>query len=330
MIDTDATFNVKKARKLLPVNEFQKITTAIRIAKMSHKTPIPTSPIVRISNALARARWNPASVWEPRLIAIVASKVRSEDLDFQTYEIPISELILNSEKVLSGKTYNEVSTIVNNVMGKVLHIQGDDGVWTKYALFSMSRYNPVSNMLEVRFDPGMKEHYLNLQKNFAKYSLLEFLLLPSVYSQRLFEILKSWCDKPEVELTVSYLKTILEVPKSMKNFAEFRRRVLEKAHSDITKYTSLRFEWEPIKKGRSVESVRFIFAKKKAALTQQKKNDIDKEKQSKKNTEAYLSALDCATKKRGECIKQTQKNIVCGICRELGMLTEVRNKNKIA
>ena len=54
MIDTDATFNVKKARKLLPVNEFQKITTAIRIAKMSHKTPIPTSPIVRISNALAR------------------------------------------------------------------------------------------------------------------------------------------------------------------------------------------------------------------------------------------------------------------------------------
>ena len=283
MIDTDATFHVKKARKLLPVNEFQKITTAFRTAKMTQKKPIPASPIVRISNALARAKWSPASVWEPRLIALVASKVHSDDLDFKTYEIPISELILNSEKVLSGKTYNEVSTIVNNVMGKVLHIQGDDGIWTKYALFSMSRYNPVSNMLEVRFDPGMKEHYLNLQKNFAKYSLLEFLLLPSVYSQRLFEILKSWCDKPEVELTVSYLKTILEVPKSMKNFAEFRRRVLEKAYSDITKYTSLRFEWEPIKKGRSVELIRFVFTKKRVSLVQSKNDDEINKNQRKKN-----------------------------------------------
>ena len=98
-----------------------------------------------------------------------------------------------------------------------------------------------------------------------KDALLDLL---SIYSQRLFEILKSWSDKPEVELTVLYLKTILEVPKSMKNFAEFRRRVLEKAHNDITKYTSLRFEWEPIKKGRSVESVRFIFAKKKAFVNE--------------------------------------------------------------
>ena len=322
MIDTDATFRVKKARKLLPVNEFQKITTAFRTAKMTQKKPIPASPIVRISNALARAKWSPASVWEPRLIALVASKVRSEDLDFQTYEIPISELILNSEKVLSGKTYNEVSTIVNNVMGKVLHIQSDDGVWTKYALFSMSRYNPVSNMLEVRFDPGMKEHYLNLQKNFAKYSLLEFLLLPSVYSQRLFEILKSWSDKPEVELAVSYLKTILEVPKSMKNFAEFRRRVLEKAHDDITKYTSLRFEWEPIKKGRSVELVRFVFTQKKTDLVQKKNEYTTKEKQSKKNNNDFVKALSCAKEKNGECLEKIQKKSICEICKKLGMLSQ--------
>ena len=328
MIDTDATFNVKKARKLLPVNEFQKITTAFRTTKMTKKTPIPASPIVRISNALARAKWSPASVWEPRLIALVASKVRSEDLDFQTYEIPISELILNSEKVLSGKTYNEVSTIVNNVMGKVLHIQGDDGVWTKYALFSMSRYNPVSNMLEVRFDPGMKEHYLNLQKNFAKYSLLEFLLLPSVYSQRLFEILKSWSDKPEVELTVSYLKTILEVPKSMKNFAEFRRRVLEKAYSDITKYTTLRFEWTPIKKGRCVELIKFVFTKKRVALAQQIKQNENAQKQSKKNNDVYLAAVACAKEKNGECLKDTQKKAICNMCREFKMITEFRSNSR--
>ena len=46
IIYIDATFHVKKARKMLPVNEFQKITTAFQIAKMTQKTPISASQIV--------------------------------------------------------------------------------------------------------------------------------------------------------------------------------------------------------------------------------------------------------------------------------------------
>ena len=38
--------------------------------------PLP-GEIVKKSNALARARWSADSVWEPRLVALLASKLTS-------------------------------------------------------------------------------------------------------------------------------------------------------------------------------------------------------------------------------------------------------------
>lgn len=293
----------------------------------SRQLPLP-APFVKKSNALARARWSAESVWEPRLVALLASKVRVDDTDFQIYEIPITELILNSEKKPSGRTYSEISKVVDHLMGRVLTIKDEIGNgWTKYNVFSRCHYNPEKGTLEVRFDPDLKPHYLNLQKNFAKYNLMEFLLLPSIYSQRLFEILKSWDDTPEITLKLTELHEMLYCPDSFKkNFKDFRLRVLEKAHKDITKHTTLRYEWEPIKKGRSVESIRFVFSKEKIEIKQQEKKEITQEKQSKKSNELFLKAMACAKQKQGNCIEDTQKKSVCEICRQLGIVTDIRNE----
>ena len=293
----------------------------------NRQLPLP-SPIVKKSNALARARWNAESVWEPRLVALLASKVRVDDTDFQIYEIPITELIRNSEKIPSGRTYLEISKVVDHLMGRVLTIKDEIGNgWTKYNIFSRCHYNPGKGILEVRFDPDLKPHYINLQKNFAKYNLMEFLLLPSIYSQRLFEILKSWDDAHEVTLTVNELHDMLDCPNSFRNnFKNFRLRVLEKAHKDITEHTSLRYEWEPIKKGRSVESIRFVFSKGKIEIKQQEKKEIAQEDQSQKSNRLFLKAMSCAKQKQGNCIEDTQKKSVCEICRRFGIMTEIRNE----
>jgi plasmid replication initiation protein len=212
--------------------------------------------IVKKSNALARAHWSIESVWEPRLVALLASKVRTTDTDFQVYEIPVSEILRGS----SGQDYREIETVVDKVMSRVLTIKDENG-WTKYNVFSRCRYKKKEGILQLGFHPDLKPHYLNLQERFVKWNLMEYLMLPSVYSQRIFEILKSWDDKPEVVIPLVDLYEMLDAPKTLRRFSEFRIRVLEKAHKDILKNTDLRFEWEPIKKGRAVVAIRFIFFK---------------------------------------------------------------------
>ena len=56
---------------------------------------------------------------------------------------------------------------------------------------------------------------------------------------------------------------MLDTPQSFrKDFRQFRTRVLEKAHKDILEFTDIYYTWEPIKKGRAVSWIKFIFGKK--------------------------------------------------------------------
>lgn len=282
--------------------------------------------IVKKSNALARARWTAASVWEPRLVAMLASKVHPDDTDFQVYEIPVAELIDKAEKAPSGRTYQELAAIMDSAMSRIITIkEGDKGGWVKYNVFSRCRYNPEKGVLELRFDPDLKPHYLNLQRNFAQYSLLEYLMLPSIYSQRIFEILKSWCNKPEVVIPLSELLDMLNVPESFRrNFKDFRRRVLEKAHQDIHNKTSFFFSWEPITKGRAVVAVRFSFVKRLAAAREKAKRETPKRRPD--SNAAFIEALACAQAKAGVCERQDKDRAVCEICREQRFPEEIRSQ----
>lgn len=276
--------------------------------------PLP-GEIVKKSNALARARWSAESVWEPRLVALLASKVRADDTDFYIYEIPISEIL----RGFGGKDYREIESVVDKVMSRVLTIHDPKG-WTKYNVFSRCRYRRDDGILELGFHPDLRPHYLNLQKHFAQFNLIEYLMLPSIYSQRIFEILKSWVDQPEVTIALTELHEMLNTPESLRaNFKDSRRRVLEKAHKDITELTSLQYEWEPIKQGRAVVAVRFVFSRRRALSVATVKAADAQARSSARNNRAFKAALACAERKGHYCTQQDNKAGVCAVCVKLGI-----------
>ena len=277
----------------------------------ARQLPLP-GEIIKKSNALCRARWSTESVWELRLVALLASKVRKDDTDLHVYEISATEMMPDRKK--GGKDYQEIANVVDRVMSRVITIKDEVGRgWTKYNVFYRCRYRPQDGILELGFHPDLRWHYLNLQKNFAEYNLIEYLLLPSIYSQRIYEFCKSWADKPETTINLDDLQEFVDAPETLRaNFAFFRRRVLEKAHKDINGKTSLFYEWEPIKKGRSVVAVRFIFNRKRTEEVKAKK----KRASSETNNKLFLTAVKCRQDNGDEC-KNNNKSAVCEICKKL-------------
>jgi len=272
---------------------------------MAQRQLVIPGPVVKKSNALARASWSVKSVYEPRLVALVASRVRVDDQDFQDYEIPLSELLGAS---VDGRTRQLVADVVEGLLGRVLTLPRPNG-WAKCNVFSWCEYDSKAGCIRARFDPGLKEHYLGLQSHFTQYSLMEFLLLPSTYSQRLFEVLKSWASLPESVIDLADLFEMLDVPASLRaNFKDFRRRVLEKAHKDITTQTGLRYQWEPIKQGRAVAAIRFTFGA-RSAQAAEKKN------QAKRSQDNELLKKAVACFKSGSCSPRSNKQ--CEICNRL-------------
>lgn len=284
------------------------------------------SDIVKKSNAIARARWQPESIWEPRIVALVASKVRTDDEDFQTYRIPISELAGVSDENLRGNQYQDIARSIEHLGKATIRIEGSKPRnFRQYNIFSMCGYE--DGYLIARFDPDLKPHFLNLREQFTEYNLMHFLMLPSCYSQKMFEFLKSWSGKLDIIISVYELHELLNTPISFrKDFRQFRTRVLEKAHKDITAHTSFWYEWEPVKAGRSVEAIRFLFAPRSKAIAEEAQQKAKEDKQRRLQAQRMSRALDCAKAKGGDCRTMDNKPIVCKACRQMGFCDELRRK----
>ena len=199
--------------------------------------------LVKKSNALIRGGWAIESVWEPRIVAHVASRITVEDKDFMLYEIPITDVL---GKEYGGHNLDKIEKVVDGMMGRVITIVEPDHprIRHKYNLFSRCTINGDRGILEVCFHPDLKPHYLQLKERFTQYSLAEFLSLPSTYSQRLYEILMSWSDKPEVIIALNDLFEMLEFPIALQgNFFHFRKKVLEQAEKDIVGHSGNTSLW---------------------------------------------------------------------------------------
>lgn len=300
--------------------------------------PLP-GEFVKMSNAIARAQWQPDSIWEPRIVALVASKVQESDQDFQTYKIPVSELTGVSDENLRGNQYRDIAKSIEHLGKATIRIKGNKPRnFRQYPIFAMCGYEDGN--LIAGFHPDLKPHFLALKEQFTVYSLFEFLMLPSTYSQRIFEILKSWGNSPEVIIPVAELHEMLCTPESLRaNFKDFRRRVLEKAHKDILERTSLRFDWEAIKNTRGVTAIRFVFQEDDPVIPRPDESVLDlfqlpventkQKQQGKSRNKTALRAMECAKSKQGDCLSKDNRPAVCRTCEALSFCSELRDSESL-
>ena len=101
---------------------------------------------------------------------------------------------------------------------------------------------------------------------------------------------------------------------------------IEKAHKDIHEKTKFRFEWEPVKAGRSVEAIRFLFAPGRKAIAEAETKKAKEEKRRRLDNQRFLSAIECAKAKKGECDIQDNKRIVCKLCVAKGFCADIRRR----
>lgn len=274
------------------------------------------SPIVKMDNALARAQWPDGGQYDLDLIMHIASKIRVDDEDFTTYRFPVSELGYGEK--LDGRTYQRVKTALERLSKGSIKVEGKRDNFYFYSLFSMTGYE--DGEIIVRFDPELKPFFLHLTTHFTSFELFEMRLLPSEYSKRLFILLKSYSSMDMVKVSLGDLHDKLITPESFRtDFAQFRRRVLEKAQKDLEGV--LPFEWEPVKKGKAVTAINFIFNRAKVFAARKQKAVEAKQKESKAAVALMREATTCAVGKDFTCEKRDNKARACKVCDKFELCT---------
>lgn len=276
--------------------------------------------LVKKSNEFVRSRLKLESATAGKIFTSIIACIRPEDKDFKDYQIPASALFQVSDK--GGRSYSLIKKALKSITEYVVEMnlsEGEEPDYVMYPLFAKAQYK--NGIVTAQVHPDLKPHFIHLAKNFTSYNLLDYLVLSSTYSQRLFEILNSYEKTcPDIKISLKQLHSMLDTTDSIKqDFAQFRRRVLEQAHKEITQKTRLEYKWTSIKQGRTVTSIHFIFSKK--ALAEKEKEEQIKKSQQQRN---YIKpALDCFKETRasfvdGKCPIEKYKTLKCRLCKQLG------------
>ena len=109
----------------------------------------------------------------------------------------------------------------------------------------------------------LREYLLELRDNFTKAQLTELLKLKSASSYRIYWLLREYAAFGKRTIKLDELKAILGLDQEYDRFNNFRARVLERAKAELAE-TDLPFTYEPIKEGREVTQIRFLFKQSQA------------------------------------------------------------------
>lgn len=281
---------------------------------------------VKKSNEIVRSRMRLENAYAARVFTSIIACIKDTDKDFQEYVIPASAVI-NSDD-MGGKAYTLVRQALKTITGYTVELplpiedeqDEKEPPYAIYPLFSKAQYR--KGKITAQIHPDLKPHFIALATHFTSYNLLEYLKLSGTYSQRLFEILNSYA-KTNISKKIDLLDLhrMLNTPESFKRFPDFRRKVLEKSHKEIISKTDLEYEWEPVKDGRNIVAIEFIFSKKAKEEAQKKQAEKDRLAVNKYVQQAFA----CWKEKGGKsflvaekCPVTKPKTKKCSACKRMG------------
>ena len=213
--------------------------------------------IVSQSNKLIEASYK-MTLAEKRVICLLASKINRQDEDFKKYKIKISDL---AEFIgLKGSyIYTQTEQLTKKLISRVLTFKESPEVKVQVSFLSSARYHQGKGTVELCFDPEMKPYILQLKGQFTNYYLKHIARLRSVYSIRIYELLKSYQRFGRKKFTIQELKTIFQMPSNQyTRYSHFKGRILQPAQKELREHTDIYFEFEEIKDGRKVNAILFL------------------------------------------------------------------------
>nr|WP_271179995.1 replication initiation protein [Paracoccus kondratievae] len=121
-------------------------------------------------------------------------------------------------------------------------------------------YQEGEGYVELNFTSHVAPYLMALETRFTTYKLQQTSALRSIHSWRLFENLKRWENTGKWIVEIEDFHRVMESRKSyQENFAQLRKWVIEPAVKELRENNNLDISWRPIKSGRRVSKLVFLF-----------------------------------------------------------------------
>lgn len=241
-----------------------------------------TKEIVTKSNELIHSCYS-FSLLEQQLLLFIVSTVDpfTENMDFD-YKIYVKDFL----KKFPKKNKNIYADIENAVMNKfwerdLMYWSYNKQDYGKFRWFSHVYYSKTEGYFLIEFSRAVKPMLYQLKSNFTSYYIDNINSFKSIFSIRVYEICVCNINRENKAnfvciVTLKDLREWLELEDKYERDRDFKRRVLQKAKEEINAHSDLIIDFEEIKKGRKVDSIKFIVQRKEGCERATYANDKNK------------------------------------------------------
>lgn len=226
---------------------------------------------VTMSNALTRAGHG-LTLAEKRVIAWAVSTLDSRQV-LKPGEVPttrISAVDFAAEfKVDNDTAYDQLQAAAKALYNRSITFyepafrrNGKPLPPTKVQMrwVGEAKYHTGEGWVELAWWPKLLPHLTGLKKQFTSYQLQQASALRSAYSWRLLELLMRFQSTGKAEYTVEDFAASMDATEKQRaDFSKLRTKMIEPAVKELTEKDGWLIQWQPIKAGRKVKSIRFTF-----------------------------------------------------------------------
>lgn len=197
---------------------------------------------------------------EYKLTLYLMSKINKEDNEFRKQRISVKEFSELLE-VKQEWLYTYLKSFEDTLASRKIRIFSPNGDRLYIPWFGYVKYEEGEGIIEVAFNHDLSPFLLNIDIPYTKYFLENTKSLNSIYSMRIYELLKQYQALKSRKIEISELKLMLGIlAEEYKNYADFKRRVILQAQKEINTKTDIYFEFEEIKESRRVVAIKFIIS----------------------------------------------------------------------
>lgn len=206
--------------------------------------------LIRKANELVEARYK-FDIWETRVFAYMLTLIKHNDTDFNEYRINTGDIVREFNLHDSGQVYESIKNAGDKLLDKKVEIlrtspEGHKELFKTHLVASTANpeENSRENYIKLSFHPALKPFLLELKERYLVYDIRNILSLTSIYSVRLFELLKQYQKIGKRKFKVDELKSLLSIePNEYQLYGHFKG-VLKRAEIDLYKFTDIYFTFE--------------------------------------------------------------------------------------
>lgn len=216
------------------------------------------------SNDLVNARYDWTAM-QHRVVLMLVAQLDAETEDFGEQEVPVADLVERAG--LSSKAYYErVAEAAESMVKQTIEVPSGKRGKTIYNLLSHIRVE--EGRVFARFNPDMRPLLLQLKRRYTRYVLENALRFQSPYSVRLYEMAMQFADLGHRTILIADLRRMLVLEDKYPRFADFRRRVLDQAMTEINEHSDHLVSFDIERKGQKAHAIKLYVREKQRVEAQ--------------------------------------------------------------